>query len=185
MLTADSIRIGKLEAASRQLDAAIRLLFAGEDIVAVHTLAGAASGVLTDLVEHRAPDKSWDTFARDANKLDPTTYRAIKNRTQNFLKHADRDPDGEHEFPTAETTAIIMNAVMNIGELAGPLNMTQSVYQLWFLACNIDVLPSDAEIRPYAKNEFGNLSRRTMTYRLSVGRRVLDDVLKGRREGRF
>src|SRR5688572_739343 len=42
---------------------------------------------------------------------------------------------------------------------------------------------ADAEIRPYAKNELGNLSRRSMTYRLSVGKRVLDDVLKGRREG--
>ena len=54
-LKVDTVAVNKLEAATRQLDAAIRLLFAGEDIVAVHTLAGAASAVLTNLIDIELP----------------------------------------------------------------------------------------------------------------------------------
>jgi hypothetical protein len=47
----DTIEVSKIEAANRQLDAAIELLFSDGDPIAVHTLAGAASGLAADLVE--------------------------------------------------------------------------------------------------------------------------------------
>jgi hypothetical protein len=43
------IYLNKLAAAQRQLCAAIRLFFAGEDELAVHTVASAAYRVLSDL----------------------------------------------------------------------------------------------------------------------------------------
>ena len=46
-----TIRLNKIDAARRQLKVAIRLLFDDEDPVAVHTLVGAASVIITDLVE--------------------------------------------------------------------------------------------------------------------------------------
>ena len=44
----DTVQITKKEAASLSLDAAIQLLFAGGDIVAVHTLAGAGARTASD-----------------------------------------------------------------------------------------------------------------------------------------
>lgn len=49
----------KFEAASRQLDEAIVLLFADHDPLAIRTLAAAAHGLFADLVEHKHPDESW------------------------------------------------------------------------------------------------------------------------------
>jgi hypothetical protein len=48
-----SIYINKLAAAQRQLDAAIRMMLAGEDELAIHTIAAAAYQILRDLKKHR------------------------------------------------------------------------------------------------------------------------------------
>lgn len=53
----DPFQITKLDAARRQLRAAVRLLFDGGDPVAVHTLVGAASVIISDLVEQQHPDR--------------------------------------------------------------------------------------------------------------------------------
>lgn len=49
----------KAQAATRQLDEAIILLFADHDPLAIRTLAAAAHEVLADLVEHKQPGDSW------------------------------------------------------------------------------------------------------------------------------
>lgn len=172
----DTVKIGKLEAASRQFDVAIKLLFAGEDILAVHTLAGASANILSDLVEFRAPAKSWDRQAQDVVRIDAKTYFNIARKTQNFLKHADRDPDGELEFSVTDTTAVMMAAAMNLAELQ-MLTIPQSVFQLWWLACNLDVVEPGSEIRAVVKTRIGKLDRRTLSYQLSVGRERLAAAL--------
>jgi hypothetical protein len=48
-----SVFINKLEAARRQLDAAIRMTFTGEDVLAIHTVAAAAYRILRDLLDKR------------------------------------------------------------------------------------------------------------------------------------
>jgi len=148
------------------------LLFAGDDIVAVHALAGGASLLLSKLIEIKSPNESWDRAAQNSVKIDSATYFAILRKTQNFLKHADSDPDGVHEFYIEDTASMMMSAVMNLVNLQ-KLTMFQEVYQLWFLACILDVFPRDFALRPGLIETFGDLSRRTMTYRIAVGRRVL------------
>jgi hypothetical protein len=44
--------VSKLDAATRQLHLAIRLFFFDDDPIGVHTLAGAAHGILCGLVSH-------------------------------------------------------------------------------------------------------------------------------------
>jgi hypothetical protein len=52
-LPQSTVHINKLAAASRQLDAAIRMFFAKEDELAIHTVASAAFRVLRDVTEKR------------------------------------------------------------------------------------------------------------------------------------
>ena len=56
------IYITKLAAAQRQLCAAIRMFFAGEDGLAVHTVASAAYRVLSDLKAERGRDEAADSY---------------------------------------------------------------------------------------------------------------------------
>ena len=56
----DVEELTKLDAARRQLDAAIRMFLASEDEVAIHTLGAAAYRVLRDLKEERGRSELTD-----------------------------------------------------------------------------------------------------------------------------
>lgn len=81
-------KITKLEAAGRQLDSAIRMFFANEDILAVHTVARAAFRILYDITKEGEAKVALDAHIK---KVGMDRF----NEETNFLKHADRDPEGE------------------------------------------------------------------------------------------
>lgn len=56
------IHLTKLAAARRQLCAAIRMFFAGEDELAVHTVASAGYRIVTDLKSKRGRDEASDYY---------------------------------------------------------------------------------------------------------------------------
>lgn len=78
-------KIAKLEAAKRQLDAAIRMFFKNEDMLAVHTVSRAAFHVLFDLTSEGDVKKALATYIK---KVGAQRF----NEEANFLKHADQDP---------------------------------------------------------------------------------------------
>lgn len=61
-MTGAEVHITKLASAERQLRAAIRLFFAEEDELAIHTVAAAAYQVLADLKRHRGRDEAADAY---------------------------------------------------------------------------------------------------------------------------
>ena len=61
-MTAAKVHVTKLAAAERQLRSAIRLYFAGEDELAVHTVASAAYRLLADLKSERGRDEATDVY---------------------------------------------------------------------------------------------------------------------------
>jgi hypothetical protein len=79
--------ISKLEAAQRQLDCAIRF-YGKEDSLAVHTLAFASFRLLFDL----CPNQHAIRVALE-NIIETMEWSKF-TRVPNFLKHADRDPEG-------------------------------------------------------------------------------------------
>src|SRR5260221_5624954 len=56
------VHINKLAAGERQLRAAIRMFFAEEDALAIHTVASAAYGILKDLKAERGQDEAHDFY---------------------------------------------------------------------------------------------------------------------------
>jgi len=55
------LHVTKLSAAQRQLRAAIRMFFAGEDELAIHTVASAAYRIIADLKGSEGAMKSMTT----------------------------------------------------------------------------------------------------------------------------
>ncbi|MGZ5781044.1 MAG: hypothetical protein ACXWIN_08820 [Burkholderiaceae bacterium] len=151
-------------------------MFEEGDPVAVHTLIGAASVIISDLVELQFPDKSWDKFAQDANNISAPEYFQILRKPQNFLKHARNDHSATFDFDPKETEFVAFWAVMNVGNF-GALSMAESVFQLWFIACHAPRL--DLEIESYKKalEVFGDLRNSSRSIRLGVAKRVLVEQL--------
>jgi len=166
------VRLTKLEAAQRQLNRAIRMLFLEDDPVCTHTLAGAASILLTDLVEHQIPGSTWEQKVLEDNKLGRAEFFRVARKAQNFLKHARDDPGETLEFNPSDTDALLTIAVFNASELA-PLSPEADVFQLWSLAllCPADMV-NESPFRE-AIGYFGALQGMERSLQLAAGRKGL------------
>lgn len=170
------IRVTKLDAARRHLRAAITLLFEGADPIVVHTLVGVASVLAADLARHHHPGEEWETLAKSANNIAAQDYFVAARSTQNFLKHADRDPDATHEFDPTDTDALAFGAVRNLANF-GELGLEESALELWYIACNYpdDVSDSHAYFE-HAVRFFGDLRALDRAAKLAKGREVLYEM---------
>ena len=77
-ISPDNVYVTKLSAARRQLLAAIRLYFAGEDELVVHTVASAAYRIISDLKAKRGRDEVGDYIQR-------ATFYAVRSYRRGTL----------------------------------------------------------------------------------------------------
>jgi len=129
------LKLNKLEAAYRQLNTAIRLYFMDEDLISVHTLAGASHIILHDLVEDKHPGKSWEKVAAEDNKIDLNEFLRITRRAQNYLKHAKQDPNSVLTLNKTDTEHLLYLNTLNLCALidkSETLSNEVSVFQSWF-----------------------------------------------------
>lgn len=144
--------VTKAEAARRQLDAAIRILFTGEDPLAIHTVVAAAYRILADLDTQRAHSPARDVYAQVREELrerfpgaapfswSPERFRIwlqqSRSRPANFLKHADRDAQMALEVSTLETETdhLLLEACTLYMELHHEPALEMHVFARWHLA---------------------------------------------------
>ena len=89
-------RVGKLDAVTSQLEAAVYLILKGFDPIPIHTLIWASRTILRDL--HKVNPNKTLAFIGDAvtRKIKPEflkEWRGYENRASNFFKHANKDPN--------------------------------------------------------------------------------------------
>lgn len=165
----DETELRKIQIASRQLDTAIGLLFAGGDIVGVHTLAAAASKNLSEL----GPPSS-DRQAQAIDHPGAASYRDVARAVRNLPQTANPDPEVVRDFTTADSAALISATILRFDERGGPITIAQSLFHIWYLACHFDSLDESFPQREMIKAEFGNLGRRTWSYQIAMGRVALE-----------
>lgn len=129
---AQPLRIGKLDAARRQLETAIILWFNGGDPVAVHTLAFAAYEIIHTISKKRNPNRRDLLFDTLVIKDE---YRAESNarlkKSANFFKHGDRDGDAVIEFYPIITDLFLMFAIAGL-ELCSERKSTAELAFMWW-----------------------------------------------------
>jgi len=124
-------RITKLEAARRELATAIRLYFEDGDIVSIHTLAAASHQVIHDVNTQRG--KVTMLFDSEVIK-DEFRAKAVGllRQDSNFLKHADRDPDGILDLAPEKSESLVVFSLLGLGSLDIPLSDLESAFLAWF-----------------------------------------------------
>jgi len=139
------INVNKTEAARRQIDTAIRLLFSGEDPVAIHTLAGAAFRILRDLA-----GKKTDSYMKKITQamikpgMESKFWRQW-NTSINFLKHADKDPNSMLENVDEEVNeGILFIASLYYQDLGHRLTPEMITLVGWYTAMHPEFLREDA-----------------------------------------
>jgi hypothetical protein len=142
--------ITKTDAAERQLNTAIRLFFENRDHLSSYALAIASREVTDDVIQNRYSELYQRELARvgDPQKvrlsyreelkilIKPEFYKTfltLDRKWQNFLKHADKDPDAELEPFTAKQLALaIIWAIKNYIVLTQHWTTEMKIFFAWF-----------------------------------------------------
>jgi len=141
-----SLKIGKLDAAKRQIECAITLYFNEHDPVSIHTLSSAAYNVLRNLSNGKVrmlKDRIEDHIRPGME----TVARELLNRYENFFKHANRDPDGVLDFNPDATEIFLWEACRTYRELTGENPEKMIAYNVWFTNKNNDFFVFNEEER--------------------------------------
>ncbi|SRR6266571_1027376 len=182
------VHITKPAAAQRQIDAAIRIYFSGEDQLAVHTIVAAAHGILVNLDEKRGKPIMNDVYAEALEKvIDKLQLKKISNaeiaqnvpsfkafiqgmrrKPGNFLKHADRDPHKSLDASTLGTEHLLLEACTLYKELGLKTTREMYTYARWHLAV-YPHLESDK-----MKTDIGYLHELPHDTQLQVGKFLLE-----------
>jgi len=129
--------ISKVDAARRNLAAAIRLFFEHGDPIAIHTLGAAAQSIIRDIAKSRGLEHT--SILHDHPDIPPEARKQwidILNAPRNFFKHADRDPDATLEFDPAANETLLLDAVLILSEIDKRHLSEASVYIGWFTTAN-------------------------------------------------
>ncbi|HEV2101041.1 MAG TPA: hypothetical protein VGR45_19200 [Stellaceae bacterium] len=142
--------INKIQAAERQLDTAIRLLFENIDRLSAYTLAAASREITDGLCEKKKQELFRQEFARlgDATEVRLSFREEMKilikekhyqeamilfRSRQNLLKHADRDAGAEMKnLSIDELSYVILFAIKNFTLLENRMTAAMSVFIHWF-----------------------------------------------------
>lgn len=140
------IRVTKIQAAQRQADTAIRMLFAGEDPVSIHTLAMASFRMLRDLAKHQRSN----SFLADTKLLiregQESRFWGGLHSFSNFLKHADRDPTAVKEnIDEKVNDGILLFLTELYSTLGNELTPEMRALKYWFIGKNPHLINDDAE----------------------------------------
>lgn len=155
--------ITKTDAAERQLNTAIRLFFENRDHLSSYTLAVASREVTDGVIETRRSELYQRELARTGDPLKvllshreefellikPEFYKdflARYHKWQNFLKHADEDPDAEIEpFKAKVLALVIMLAIKNYVLLTQHWTTEMATFFAWFVVAEPQLIKSEPE----------------------------------------
>ena len=176
--------VTKQASAQRQLDAAIRILFGGEDPLAIHTIVSAAHNVLTD-IDNRGGKASISQYRATLTALQetypgiplPTDAVSFKRWLQdqnrlgaNFLKHADKDSGRALDPSTLSTDHLLLEACTVYRGLGLAPTHEMNCFGRWHLA----VYPSEEADRIVTKA--GDVSELDREDQLAFGQFLLETM---------
>jgi hypothetical protein len=139
--------VSKLDAATRQLHMAIRLYFQDDDPLGVHTLAGAAHGILADLAGKHGYGSGFQRDGAAGVQADQHAFvvRMIKD-ARVFLKHANRDPDAALKFNPDWTDFLLFDAIRMHLSITAKIDLVDSIFLVWLSTKYPSVLLLDTTI---------------------------------------
>ena len=143
-----AFQINKSDAAKRQINFAVRQLFAKEDPIAIHTVAAAGFKILKDLADKKASCDMHEALKAILKQGMEKEFWAAFNKPANFLKHADIDPDEIYaDFKETYNDFIIFMACAYYQELGNELTYEMELFWKWMIAMRPEVIKDDEPVK--------------------------------------
>lgn len=130
-MTNGQVSLTKVDAAKRQMTESIRLFFEGRDEVSVHTLASASAQVFYDLCKAQGKPTllRGQEMIRDEKRKE---WLKFVKGSENFFKHAEKDPDELHVLVPMMTHVTILETVQACFDLTGRFTYEGTIFLCWF-----------------------------------------------------
>lgn len=126
-----TVKLNKLEAASRQLDLAIYLYFNTDDCISVHTLAYAACEILDVLLKANGLQTFTDVKADLIKPEYQEEAARLLSDAANFFKHGARDSNAVLEFAPAVNEGLLTIGAWALKSLGRPYTPNRLTYLMW------------------------------------------------------
>ena len=125
--------ISKLDAVRAQLDAAIELYFTSDNPIAVHTLTAAAYNVLRDIALKTGSEYPFikTAFVDEYPGPKRPAIRKFLSHPENFLKHADLDPDALLTLNPQLTEILLLDALAYFRDKSEPKPRYYDAFKVW------------------------------------------------------
>ncbi len=178
------IKVNKPEAARRQIDVAIKLLFNNEDPIPIHTLAMAAFRIVRDLAKDN-PDHHMDSmFNKMIRPGMEKEFWSVMHRPANFFKHADLDADDILNDVKEEINDVILFlATLWYQELGYKFTPEMLSLVTWFTVLHPHFLQDNASFKTAInRTEFAFLKNETRVSQLETGK-ILIEIAKKKMYG--
>lgn len=131
------IELTKIDVAEAQIRTAVKLFFENAHPVPVHTLACAAREIVATLGQKLGIKTILEEVA---DNLLTEKREVLKKATAfvNFMKHADRDPQGVlKNFSDTDNDPILFFACQDFGRVTGGMPIEAQVYEAWYFATSV------------------------------------------------
>lgn len=143
----------KIDAARRLIDAAIRMLLAQEDPLAVYAIAQSGFNILRDLCEKNNGQGFYKELTANIRPGMEKKFWKELNKTWNFLKHADRDPDSSLENVSEELNeATLFMATQLYNDLGQKLTIEMWVVLFFVSAQHPDFILDSNPFKSFFQN---------------------------------
>lgn len=169
-------KLNKIEVARRQIDASIRMFFANEDSVPIHTLIMAAYRILRDLAAKQNTsymDKIINSIIKPGTKKE---FWHVFQRAANFFKHADRDSEEIlNNFDEEVNDFIILVACLYYQDLGHQHTPEMITLIAWFMSVHSEYILEESfsvfqSILEQTRNDLVGKSRKKQ---LEIGKKRL------------
>jgi hypothetical protein len=141
--------ITKLDAAKRQFQTAIRLLFSNADTVSIHTLVTSAHQIVHDMSGRKSQILNSPEIKKEFHKEVNDFIRA----PQNFFKHAEEGQNNKIQFSPMFSHILLYDGIYLYWSLAKVMFREGSAFLFWlFLSyTNLVIMPEVKKIAEEAK----------------------------------
>jgi hypothetical protein len=176
------IRVKKPEAAGRQIDSAIRMTFAGEDVVAIHAVTTSVHRFIQDYYKSRGEIEAYLRLADWIVPAQTARFWRYFNAAAEFVKAGDWDSDADFDLEEDTNDFMIVFAARWYHQLGLPTTREMRVFATWYVACNPGILALDALPEATMTTQMEAMSKALQTLsradRLRAGQMALNAVKK-------
>lgn len=171
------IRVNKIEAAQRQIDVTIELLFLNKDPIAIHTLASAAFRILRDISNKKKDSKMKQCLKAIFRPNMEKEFWAEMNKPANFFKHADKDHDAILDNVDEKINdSMLFMACLYYNDLGYQITVEMHVLVSWYTAIYPDFFKDNKYLANILTDQLNSLRYKSRIEEIDIGYQLLQQA---------